>query len=167
MGDLVAARLALLGRPAQAAGRLRGRKTRCNAVAGGGPRHAPCPRGCGGRGWRPSRRGRVRVLRADPGVAYGRAHARRPVVKASAHLGLVAVADRLDQQITKRPALELKLAEDVEYLAAEGLTGLLRAFPAACGKRRLRGFLRLPGSRGGRLRSGRCGGYGRSAARAD
>ena len=42
-----------------------------------------------------------------------------------AHLGLVAVADRLDQQVAQRPALELELAEHVEDLAAERLARLL------------------------------------------
>ena len=41
------------------------------------------------------------------------------------HLGLVAVADRLDQQLAQRPALELELAEHVEDLAAERLPRLL------------------------------------------
>ena len=41
-----------------------------------------------------------------------------------------------------------------------------RASPAACDRRRPRASRRRPGSRGGRPRSGRCGGCGRSAARA-
>ena len=45
--------------------------------------------------------------------------------EAGAHLGLVAVADRLDQQVAQRPALELELAEHVEDLAAERLARLL------------------------------------------
>ena len=45
--------------------------------------------------------------------------------QAGAHLGLVAVADRLDQQLAQRPALELELAEHVEDLAAERLARLL------------------------------------------
>ena len=43
-----------------------------------------------------------------------------------AHLGLVAVADGLDQQVAQRPALELQLAEHVEDLAAERLARLLQ-----------------------------------------
>ena len=46
--------------------------------------------------------------------------------QAGAHLGLVAVADGLDQQLAQRPALELELAEHVEDLAAERLAGLLQ-----------------------------------------
>ena len=46
--------------------------------------------------------------------------------EAGAHLGLIAVADGLDQQIAQRLALELELAEHVEDLAAEGLAGLLQ-----------------------------------------
>ena len=42
-----------------------------------------------------------------------------------AHLGLLAVADGLDQQVAQRPALELELAEHVEDLAAERLARLL------------------------------------------
>ena len=42
-----------------------------------------------------------------------------------AHLGLIAVADRLDQQLAQRPALELELAEHVEDLAAQRLARLL------------------------------------------
>ena len=45
--------------------------------------------------------------------------------EAGAHLGLVAVADGLDQQVAQRPALELELAEHVEDLAAERLARLL------------------------------------------
>ena len=48
--------------------------------------------------------------------------------QAGAHLGLIAVADRLDQQLAQRPALELKLAEHVEDLAAERLARLLQLF---------------------------------------
>ena len=46
--------------------------------------------------------------------------------QAGTHLGLIAVADRLDQKIAQRFALELELAEHIEHLAAEGLTGLLQ-----------------------------------------
>ena len=46
--------------------------------------------------------------------------------QAGAHLGLVAVADRLDQQVAQRPPLELELAEHVEDLAAERLARLLQ-----------------------------------------
>ena len=43
-----------------------------------------------------------------------------------AHLRLIAVAHRLDQQIAQRAALELELAEDVEDLAAERRSRLLQ-----------------------------------------
>ena len=46
--------------------------------------------------------------------------------EAGAHLGLIAVTDRLDEQIAQGLALELQLAEHVEDLAAEGLAGLLQ-----------------------------------------
>ena len=46
--------------------------------------------------------------------------------EASAYLGLIAVADGLDQKIAQRFALELELSENVEYPAAEGPTGLLQ-----------------------------------------
>ena len=48
--------------------------------------------------------------------------------QACPNLRLVTVSDRLDQQIPQRFALELKFAENVEYLAAEGLAGLLQLF---------------------------------------
>ena len=44
--------------------------------------------------------------------------------QAGAHLGLVAVADGLDQQFAQRTPLELELAEHVEDLAAERLARL-------------------------------------------
>ena len=59
----------------------------------------------------------VLELRPVDGVVDG---LRQP----GAHLGPVAVADRLDQQVAQRPALELELAEHVEDLAAERLAGL-------------------------------------------
>ena len=43
-------------------------------------------------------------------------------------LGAFAEADGLDQQIAQRLALELELAEHVEYLAAQGLASLLELF---------------------------------------
>jgi transposase len=45
--------------------------------------------------------------------------------EARAHLGLVAVADGLDEEIPERPALELELAEHVEDLSAQGLARFL------------------------------------------
>ena len=48
--------------------------------------------------------------------------------QAGAHLGLVAVADGLDQQLAQRAALELELAEHVEDLAAQRLARLLELF---------------------------------------
>ena len=45
--------------------------------------------------------------------------------QAGPHLGLIAVADRLDQQLAQRTPLELELAEHVEHLAAERLARLL------------------------------------------
>ena len=48
------------------------------------------------------------------------------VRQAGAHLGLIAVADGLDQQVAQRLALELELAEHVEHLAAERLARLLQ-----------------------------------------
>ena len=126
VGDLVAARLALLGRCRPGAGRLRGRTTRCSAAGGGGPRRAPCPRGCG-----------ATRLASIASCASARSSSRSwswprssawstTVGEAGAHLGLVAVADRLDQQVAQRPALELELAEHVEDLAAERLARLLQ-----------------------------------------
>ena len=61
----------------------------------------------------------VLQLRPVEGVLDDRGQAR-------AHLGLIAVADGLDQQLAQRPALELQLAEHVEDLAAERLAGLLQ-----------------------------------------
>jgi hypothetical protein len=43
-----------------------------------------------------------------------------------AHLGTLAVADRLDQELSARPALELELPEDIEHLAAERLPSFLQ-----------------------------------------
>jgi hypothetical protein len=40
------------------------------------------------------------------------------------HLGLLAVADGVDQQLAQRASLELELAEHVEHLAAQSLPGL-------------------------------------------
>jgi hypothetical protein len=57
-------------------------------------------------------------VRAVEGVVH---HLR----EARAHLGLLSVADRLDQQLAERPAFELYLPEDVEHLAAERLPRLL------------------------------------------
>ncbi len=45
-----------------------------------------------------------------------------------ADFGLVAVADRLDQQVAQRPPLELELAQHVEDLAAQRLARLLQLF---------------------------------------
>ena len=49
-------------------------------------------------------------------------------LQAGPHLGLIAVADGLDEQFTERPAVELELAEHVEDLAAERLARLLELF---------------------------------------
>ena len=117
------------------------------------------------RGWRPSRRGRARVPRSDPARCGRSTPCSIDAREAGAHLGLVAVADGLDQQVAQRLALELQLAEHVEDLAAERLRAPPRASPAACDRRRPRASPRRPGSTGGRPRSGRCGGCGRSAAR--
>ena len=46
--------------------------------------------------------------------------------QARAHLRLVAVADGLNQEVTQGTSLELELAEHVEHLASERLTGLLQ-----------------------------------------
>ena len=48
--------------------------------------------------------------------------------QAGTDLGLVAVADRLDEQLAQGAALELELAEHVEHLAAERLARLLQLF---------------------------------------
>ncbi len=45
--------------------------------------------------------------------------------QAGANLGLIAVADRLDEQLAQGSPLELELAEHVEHLAAERLARLL------------------------------------------
>ena len=39
--------------------------------------------------------------------------------QARANLGLVAVADRFDEEVAQRPAVELEVAEHVEDLAAQ------------------------------------------------
>src|SRR5208283_1040342 len=46
--------------------------------------------------------------------------------QASAHFGLIPVAYCLDQKIAKRLTLELELSENIEYLAPQGLTRLLK-----------------------------------------
>jgi hypothetical protein len=45
------------------------------------------------------------------------------VGKARAYLRQVAVADGFDQKVAQRPALELELAEHIENLSAERLSG--------------------------------------------
>ena len=97
VGDLVAARLALLGRCRPAAGRLRGRTTRCSAAAGGGPRRAPCPRGCGATRLASMASWASAALPAGPGAGRGRARWSR-TVSGGREPRLVAVADGLDQQ---------------------------------------------------------------------
>ena len=49
-------------------------------------------------------------------------------VQSRAHLGLLAVPDRVDQQLAQRPPLELQLAEHVEDLPAQRLPRLLQLF---------------------------------------
>src|SRR5271165_3174914 len=43
-----------------------------------------------------------------------------------AYFWALAVTDRLNQEVSKRPALELNFSEHVENLAAKGLAGLLQ-----------------------------------------
>ena len=125
VGDLVAARLALLGRSAQAAEGFEEKRldvVRLQA-AGLGTLHifadavdAARVHGVMGKGMFFEQ---VLKLAAVERVIQHRR-------QAGTHLGLIAVADRLDQQVTQRFALELELAEHVEHLAAEGLAGLLQ-----------------------------------------
>ena len=124
VGDLVAARLALLGRAAQALERLEeeGLDVVRLQAARLGPLHvladAVDPAGVHRVvGERPLFE-QVLELAAVERVLDDR---RQP----GAHLGLVAVADGLDQQVAQRPALELELAEHVEDLAAQRLARLL------------------------------------------
>ena len=55
-----------------------------------------------------------------------------------ADLGLVAVADRLQQQFAQRPVLEGHLAEHVEDLAAQRLALFVQLFKQAAGRPRPR-----------------------------
>ena len=48
--------------------------------------------------------------------------------QAGLDFGLVAVADRFEQEFAKRPVLEGQLAEHVEDLAAQGLSLLVELF---------------------------------------
>ena len=85
------------------------------------------------------------------------------------HLGpdlrAVAQADRLDEELPERLALERDLPEDIEHGAAEGL-GLDGDLLEQSGVDvALTGLVRQPGSRGGTARSGRSGGSARTAAR--
>ena len=66
-----------------------------------------------------------------------------------ADLGLVAVADGLEQQVLEALPLE-HLAEDVEDAALEGLALDFAAFRAGGDRHRPRGFPWRRGSRGGR-----------------
>ena len=56
--------------------------------------------------------------------------------------GLLAVADGFDQQFAQRAAFELKLAEHVEHLSAEGLPLLLQLFEEAPVDIAFAGFVR-------------------------
>ena len=64
----------------------------------------------------------------QPGAVEGILDDRRQL---GAHVGLLAVADGLDQQVAQRAAVELQFAEHVENLAAERLAGLLQLFEQA------------------------------------
>ena len=46
--------------------------------------------------------------------------------EARSHLGLFPVADGLDQELTEGPPFEVKLAEHIEHLPAQGLPRLLQ-----------------------------------------
>ena len=125
VGHLETARLALFGRAAQAfEGFLKERLDVVRLQAAGlGAFHllpdAIDPRGVHHVvGERPLFQQVLQLLPVQRVVQHGR--------QAGAHLGLIAVADRLDQQIAQGLALELQLAEHVEDLAAEGLAGLLQ-----------------------------------------
>jgi hypothetical protein len=48
--------------------------------------------------------------------------------EAGAHLGLIAIADSLDEEIPKGPSLKLKLAEHVKDLPTQRLARLLELF---------------------------------------
>ena len=124
VGDLVAARLPLLGRSAQA---LEGfEKERLDVVrlqaAGVGAFHvlADAVHAAGVH--------RVVGERAVFEQVLELAAVERVVEhrrEAGAHLGLIAVANGLDEQVAQGASLELELAEHVEHLAAERLARLL------------------------------------------
>src|SRR5208282_2659735 len=124
VGDLVAARFALLGRPAQKSERLV--EERLDIVrleaAGLGALHlfsdSPDPAGVHGVvGERPF----FKQVPQPPAVEREIEHH----LQAGPHFGLIAVPDRLDEQLAQGSPLELKLAEHVENLAAERLARLL------------------------------------------
>ncbi len=50
------------------------------------------------------------------------------LTQACADLGLIAVANRLDQQLTQRQSVELEFAEHIEHLTAERLARLFELF---------------------------------------
>jgi hypothetical protein len=70
-------------------------------------------------GWHPSRRGQSALLQKILDCACGSKRFVHDLVSRVPHLGLVAVADGLDEQLAQRLALELELAEHVEDLPAE------------------------------------------------
>ena len=84
--------------------------------------------------------------------------------EAGANLGLVAVADGLEQQVLEARSLE-DLAEDVEDPALEGLALDLELFEQAVIDVALAGFFGDEVPEMADLLSGRCGGCGRSAVR--
>src|SRR5207302_10314920 len=48
--------------------------------------------------------------------------------EARTHLGLLAITDRLDEQLAERLAFELELAQNVEHLAAERFPSFFELF---------------------------------------
>ena len=141
MGDLVSPRLALLCRAAEA---LEGLEEEGLDVVGLQPagfgafhllpdamdlarvhrRHAP-----------------ARALRASLEAGLRSKALSTACVSLRADFGPLAVADSLDQQLSKRPAFELELAEDVKDLSAQRLARLLQFFQQLAVNVALAGFL--------------------------
>ena len=85
------------------------------------------------------------------------------LVQAGLDLGLVAVADRFDQQVAE-PLLAEAAGPGCRRPCRRAPPAPARSFRGGACRRRLRASLRPPDSRDGTPRSGRCGGCGRSAA---
>ena len=124
MRDLIAARLPLAGRPSEL---LKGfEKERLDVVrlqaAGLGAFHLLAYTGHAARVHGVMRQGTL----FKQGLELRTIHRiGNRLGEFGAYLGALAVANRLQQQVAERPALELEFAEYIEHLATESLAGLL------------------------------------------